>query len=62
MSDKKKVFDENAKPQGAQLTAKKQMELTAQLAVEMAKAFPEAGSVSAQMGGIKITLKQRQPK
>lgn len=58
MAGKKKEFDAKAKP----LTAKEQMELTAQLAVEMAKAFPDAGSVSAQVGGIKITLKQKQPK
>lgn len=58
MADKKKEFDAKAKP----LTAKEQMELTAQLAVEMAKAFPDAGSVSAEVGGIKITLKQKQPK
>lgn len=58
MAGKKKEFDAKANP----LTAKEQMELTAQLAVEMAKAFPDAGSVSAQVGGIKITLKQKQPK
>ncbi|MEZ0260816.1 MAG: hypothetical protein ACAH80_07390 [Alphaproteobacteria bacterium] len=58
MAEKKKEFDAKAKP----LTAKEQVALTAQLAVEMAKAFPDAGSVSAEMGGIKITLKQRQPK
>lgn len=58
MADKKKEFDAKAKP----LTAKEQVDLTAQLAIEMAKAFPDAGSVSAQVGGIKITLKQKQPK
>jgi hypothetical protein len=58
VADKKKEFDAKAKP----LTAEEQIQLSTQLAVEMAKAFPDAGSVSAQVGGIKITLKQKQPK
>jgi hypothetical protein len=57
MAEKKKEFDAKAKP----LTAKEQVSLAAQLAVEMAKAFPDASEVSAKVGGIKIKLKQKGP-
>ena len=44
---------------GTELTATEQAQLTVQAAAEMAKAFPESDKVSAQVGGIKITLQKK---
>lgn len=41
------------------LTPEEQIQLTVQAAAEMAKAFPDSDRVSAQVGGIKITLKKK---
>ena len=43
----------------AALTPAEQIQLTVQAAAEMAKAFPDSDKVSAQVGGIKITLKRK---
>ena len=54
----KKEFEDSARP----LTAKEQVQMTIQLATDLAAAAcPEADKVSAQVGGIKITLKRKQP-
>jgi hypothetical protein len=43
----------------AGLTPVEQMQLTIQAASAMAQAFPDSDKVSAQVGGIKITLKKK---
>ena len=43
----------------AGLTPAEQIQLTVQAAAEMARAFPDSDKVSAQVGGIKITLKKK---
>jgi hypothetical protein len=43
----------------AGLTPAEQIQLTVHAAAEMAKIFPDSERVSAQVGGIKITLKTK---
>lgn len=43
----------------APLTPQEQIQLSVQAAAAMAKAFPDSDKVSAEVGGIKITLKRK---
>ncbi len=43
----------------AGLTPEEQIQFTVQAAAEMARAFPDSEKVSAQVGGIKITLRKK---
>jgi hypothetical protein len=43
----------------AALTPEEQIQLTIRAAAQMAEAFPDSDKVSAQVGGIKITLTKK---
>ena len=51
----KKEFADKAAP----LNAQEQVQMSMHIATEMAEAFPGMERVSAQVGGVKITLKRK---